>query len=168
MQWVLHSKTSHVRIAEYHEKVRMGNNSFLPAQEFQKMTYWDWRNRGRWLTGNSEIKEDDRGLADSGFWQGGIGQAPVSHLPWFDGAVKSSCYIWKWIWWNQLPKVIFRDKRFRLVASRNCLSPGKSSSGDWKIVEIVFGWTKSSQKSSQPFLALSRHLSPKYNFYAPY
>ncbi len=41
------------------------------------------------------------------------------------------------------------DKRFRLVVSRNWSGPGtgKSSSGDWKIAESDFGWTKSSQKS---------------------
>ncbi len=49
------------------------------------------------------------------------------------------------------------DKRFRLVVSRNWSGPGKSSSGDWKIAESDFGWTKSSQKS----------LSRWKGFYAP-
>jgi hypothetical protein len=39
------------------------------------------------------------------------------------------------------------NTRFRLVVSRNRPDSGKSSSGDWKIAESDFGWTKSSQKS---------------------
>ena len=57
--------------------------------------------------------------------------APVSHLPRFVDAVRwltGAC-------------------RFRLVVSRNRPDSGKSSSGDWKIAESDFGWTKSSQKS---------------------
>ena len=72
-----------------------------------------------------------RNLANSGFRQAGIGQAPVSHLPRFVDAVRwltGAC-------------------RFRLVVSRNRPDYGKSSSGDWKIAESDFGWTKSSQKS---------------------
>ncbi len=72
-----------------------------------------------------------RGLVNSGLWQAGIGLSPVSNL------ARSV----KMIWWNQLPKVIFRDKRYRFVVSRNWSGPGKSSSGDWKIAESDFGWT---------------------------
>jgi hypothetical protein len=57
--------------------------------------------------------------------------APVSHLPRFVDAVRwltGAC-------------------RFQLVVSRNRPDSGKSSSGDWKIAESDFGWTKSSQKS---------------------
>ncbi len=39
------------------------------------------------------------------------------------------------------------NKQSRLYVSRNCPGTGKSFSGDWKIAEIDFGWTKSSQKS---------------------
>ena len=54
--------------------------------------------------------------------------APVSHLPRFVDAVRwltGAC-------------------RFRLVVSWNRPDSGKSSSGDWKITESDFGWTKPS------------------------
>ncbi len=43
--------------------------------ESQKVTYW--------------------GLANSNLQQAGIGKATISNVLWFDGARKSTCYIWK-------------------------------------------------------------------------
>ncbi len=134
--------------------------AFFPAQEFGKMTNRErgeiteddlpgpsqfrhvlsrnWPSPGKSYSGVTKSRKMTyQGLANSGLWQAGIGLSPVSTLAKFE----------KRIWWSQLPKVIFRGKWFRLVVSRNWSGPGKSSSGDWKIAESDFGWTKSSQKS---------------------
>jgi len=146
MQWLMHSKTSHVRITEEHEKDRMGKNAFLPAQEFRKMTYRERRNRGRWLTGNREISEDDLRVPGPGQFHLMTSRNPP-------GPGKSSSMI------SWLRKVILLnlksgfdetsclksssgDKRFRLFVSQNCLGPGKSSSGDWKSQQLA--WVRQS------------------------
>ncbi len=112
----------------------MSNNAFLPAQEFRKMIYQEPRNRGRWLTGNSKITEDDFP---------GPSQFRLTTSRNRPGPDMSSSAIW----WRR--KVIFvnlksgfdktsclkspsGDKRSRLVVSRNCPGACKSLLGTEK------------------------------------
>ncbi len=69
----------------------------------------NWPGPGKSSSGVTKSRKMTyRGLANSGLWQARIGLSPVSHL------AKSE----KMIWWNQLPKVIFRGQ-----AIPACLKP---------------------------------------------
>ncbi len=103
----------------------MGNYAFFPVQESRKMTYREWWNRGRWLTENSEITEDDLP---------GPSQFRIMTSRNRPGPGKSSSVVWwprKVILLNMKSgfdetswlKSSSGDKRFRLVVSRNCSGP---------------------------------------------
>ncbi len=122
-----------------------------------------------------------RGLANSGLWQAGIGQAAVSHLPvspnrgrWLTGAWPIPAYdkpesatprkvIFrdlvmpeshlgkpeKMIWWNQLPKVIFRGRvipacpKPELIGIFKLTFRGLKNPGKWlKLDKVISGILK--------------------------
>ena len=113
--------------------------AFVPAQEFLKMTYLEWRNRGRWLTGNSEITEN---------YLPGPNQFRLTR----PGPGKSSSGDWKitvsdFGWTKSSQKSLSRTKFFLLISwdysikfFKNCRTSSFNSGSNKSSLALQFKW----------------------------